>query len=78
VNCPAFVRFRGVKAVDDSSIAVVITSQFKHFSSNPLKALRSKFEDDYCQRSQVSVTMCHVVHICGAVSVREISRGSRP
>jgi hypothetical protein len=44
VNCPAFVRFRGVKAVDDSSIAVVITSQFKHFSSNPLKALRSKFE----------------------------------
>jgi hypothetical protein len=44
VNCPAFVRFRGVQAAEDSSIAVVITSQFKQSSSNPLALLRSKFE----------------------------------
>jgi hypothetical protein len=53
VDCPAFVRFRGVKPTeDDPSIAVVISfqripthhSQFEHSSSNPLTELRKKFE----------------------------------
>jgi hypothetical protein len=43
VNCPAFVRFRGSKVVDDPSVAVVITSQFRHSSINPLQELRNKF-----------------------------------
>jgi hypothetical protein len=59
VNCPAFVRFRGVKpAENDPSIAVVITlmmkSSFEQSSGNPLKLLRKKFEGlSACRSSEI-------------------------
>ena len=59
MNCPAFVRFRGVKpAENDPSIAVVITlmmkSSFEQSSGNPLKLLRKKFEGlSACRSSEI-------------------------
>lgn len=44
VNCPAFVRFKGCRATDDPSVAVVITARFKQICNEPLSRLRMEFE----------------------------------
>lgn len=44
VKCPAFVRFKGCRASDDPSVAVVVTARFKQICNEPLSRLRTEFE----------------------------------
>jgi len=44
VDCPAFVRFKGCCATDDSSVALVVTAKFIQVCNDPLRQLRKEFE----------------------------------
>jgi hypothetical protein len=44
VDCPAFVRFKGCCATDDSSVALVVTAKFIQVCHDPLRQLRKEFE----------------------------------
>ncbi len=54
VKCPAFVRFKGCRATDDSSVAVVVTAKFKQVCNEPLKTLRKEFDRlDQCIYAEI-------------------------
>jgi hypothetical protein len=54
VDCPAFVRFKGCRATDDSSVALVVTVKFIQVCKDPLHQLRKEFEQlNHCVSADI-------------------------